>query len=390
MKKKIILLLTGGLLIAGLSTQVLAAGIVLKIADNGLRNTANAAMDPTYSGPGSVDTANIEFFSGSVPVNANSTVGRISIMNYSHPGIHQYDTTTNVGGTVTIRSWDGAPRTLGSHYGISRGYTAATGTSATAIQHTVDAFRTIYLAGVPVNAPRINSVTESNQRVGDTTDVVLDLALNWTGTYSQGSEPNLIVATGYDLKYWIGTAAEPADADPNRVVSVAGTSWSLPDVDPVTRAPFNAGTYHFRVRAKNVFGPGPWSDPVYDWTTLSGGIGGPETVTYNFRRPSGDLGLNPISFPFANVSGVTTLRQLIESINTQAGSNVVTSAGWWDVAAQQPVGYIVTYTSGDLNSFSFITAGGAPADPADVTMGKDQTYQISVLADAVAELTGTR
>ena len=121
---------------------------------------------------------------------------------------------------------------------------------------------------------------------------------------------------------------------------------------------------------------------------------GPDTITITFLKPTDDLGINPFSFPFANLTdpaGVTNLKQLIEAVNTEAGENVVTVAGWWNKEAQEPWGYIITYNSSSLNDFgTFTTAGEVPANPADVALEKDMAYQFSVLRPVSLPATGTR
>jgi hypothetical protein len=382
MKKKLLFSLIGGLvvLLVGFQGAAFAAGIVLKINDNGiLLNSSNASFAPTYTGPGSVDTSNIEFFAGSPPASPTSTSGRLGNFNYTalSGGVNQYDN-LSTSARIYLRSWEGAPRTQGNHYGISAGYQAASGSSP-ALQYPVVSFKTDYLADAPTNAPTITSVSESSDRVGDTTEVILSLTVGYS--YSQGTSPNKIVATGYDVKYWIDPESVPSDTDPNRVVSDGGSPWALPASDPKNNLPFSSGTYHFQVRAKNEFGPGPWST-VKDWPTLAGGAGGASaSITYFLRKASDDtVGLNAVSVlhnvPFkVNGTSVTTIADLTSAVNTVAGADVVTAVG--KLVNGEMVGVYVTYDSG--NAIYTPTAGLADAENTQLVRG--ESWQISVSGD---------
>lgn len=318
------------LVVALAATQVLAAGIVLKIAQNGLQDFGGTAFDPTYTGPSTANTANVEFFTGSIP-------GPLATTNRIAPGytwlagslVHQYDDTSVNGGNVYIRSWSGSPRTQGSYYGKSSAYAAASGAQP-ALQYNVTTFKTDFLADAPKNAPTITSVAESNVRIGDTSEVVLKLTINYT--YNQGSPK--IEATGYDVKFWIGSESEPADSDATRVYSTTGTSFSLPDKDAKTDKAFGAGTYYFKVRAKNWFGTGPWS-ATRTWVTLSGG-GGALSFTLDFFGAKDSLLIvNTVAVPSNTLTSpvsatVTTGKQLGDTINAAAGEKIVRAVCYWD------------------------------------------------------------
>ena len=82
---------------------------------------------------------------------------------------------------------------------------------------------------------------------------------------------------------------------------------------------------------------------------------------------------------------------MIETINKQAGANVVYAIGWWDTAKMDSAGYEIKYnTSGIVNDFSEITPTTGLGDlrQAPPNIIKNQPYQISVIKDAVFELTG--
>lgn len=361
------------------------AGIILKMDNSTLKDQNNSSITPNYTGPLSVSdpNTNIEFFLGAVPPDANSTSGRISSFNHTLIGsIHQYDEMdlgdpSKVG--VYIRSWDGTPRQQYSHYGISGRYWSADGSSATARQYPVQTFKTDYLADKPANAPTITSVTEASERVEDTQDVVLSLTVGYS--YNRGSSPDIIVATGYDIKYWFDPETEPDDSDTQRVVPDTGSPWALPGTDPKTGEDFGSGTYHFRVRAKNVFGAGPWS-AVKDWPTLAGGIGETVTAIYDLKAaPEGGIGLNAVSIlhtPSFNVdsdpvTSVSTIGELVTAINAKAVGSVVTAIGILENNQMQ--GVYITYDANGVPAYTPTTGftGGA-----DTELARLMQLQISV------------
>ncbi|MFC1637698.1 fibronectin type III domain-containing protein [Candidatus Margulisiibacteriota bacterium] len=326
------------LLVFLLCSQVSAAGIYLRITKDGLEGWTGT-IDPNYNG-NNAGSANIEFFQGSIPADPTATSGRYEpVYNWlSSSQTHQYENTTISGSSCYMRIWDGSPRTEGSYYGKSKAYKAAAG-SQPALQYDVTSFKTDFLAAKPVNAPTIKSVSESNQRIGDTADVILKLSVSYT--YDMGSPK--IEATGYDMKYWIGSLAdEPDDSDPNRVVSLAGTSFSLPDKDPASGKPFGSGTYYFKVRARNWFGAGPWSD-TKEWTTLSGIIGGAVAFDFNLKPYQEDkIVVNSITVPSLSLSdgSVAYASELAAYINGKAGEGkiIVTAISRWDAEAGAPEG----------------------------------------------------
>jgi len=325
----------------GLAGAAFAKGVIIKIPD--------AVFSSTYNGPASVDSANIEFFIGNPPASPVSTAGRTANFSYLLVGgdLHQNSYESLDGSSVKIRSWTGgAPRAQGSHYGISVSPFKASSGPAPAAQFTAVSadFAQDYLADAPVNAPSITSVSESNQRIGDTTDVILQLAVSFS--YDVGSAPNKIVASGYDLKYWIFPEDEPADSDTDRVASVASTSWSLPATDPKTGGDFGAGTYYFKVRAKNDFGAGPWSTPIA-WPTLSQVSGeGTAEFTFDLKQVSETkLVVNSITIPTLDLTKplvvtVSKASDLKSVIDNAAGpdKSVVVAIYKWDPVAGQAVG----------------------------------------------------
>jgi len=369
------------------------AGIVLNINGNSvLTDQTGAGITPTYTGPGSASTANIEFFPGGAPSNPVSTSGRNDLFNYtllSGP-IYQYDNLNINGGNVQIRSWSGTPRTQGSHYGFSSLYAAASGASP-AKQYDVSSFQTDWLANVPVNAPVFGSASEASVRQDYTNNILLSLSVPWS--YSVGSAPNKIVALSYDVKYWVSPDSEPSDSDPNWVVNTTGTTFVLPAANPVTGQPFSSGTYHFKVRARNSFGVGPWSTQL-DWTTLAGGGVCPAIIkTYSLNNITGGLGINtfaiPASTPYIRPSGATYLSDIINEINSRESQNVTYSIGWWDPATMRPAGYEIKYNSTTVNDYSATgTSGLGPINQTTIEM--DKAYQIYVIKTTTLTIEGTR
>jgi hypothetical protein len=386
MKRKIFLIL--GVVMVGfflLQAAAFAAGggIVLKITkDSTLQKWDDKFMAPNAG-------TNLEFFAGSAPA-PNTGSGSFTMDNVTDFGTKvQYDYSDVIGSktpvingkTITLRIWDGPMHKKGSHYGTA-GYAASK--DAPAMQYDVNPFKTTYYAWEPKNAPTVTGATESNQRIGETQNIVLKLS--WSYTYNSSTSDGTIPKTGYTVKFWKEGESEPGDtADGQRVFDVTGDSFSLPDEDALNNnAPFGAGTYYFQVRAKNWFGPGPWSDPPFEWTTLSGagGVAGPVTVTLN-KKPDGH-GINTVAFPFApaEVNGVEikTLQQLIEAINTHAGANVIRTLGYWDSDKQIGVGW--TFEDDGKIKNHINTEG---ATPADTDLVANRSYNIYV-AESVPAL----
>jgi len=134
-------------------------------------------------------------------------------------------------------------------------------------------------------------------------------------------------------------------------------------------------TYVVKVKHKNYWGDvsGDWSDPV---TYVVGAGGGVASVTYSFV--STGLGLNQFALPFAAKHGdvnIDNVRQLVERLNVAAGSNAVTSIGWWDEVNQIDKGYVITYPGGTL---TFSAVNGANADPASENIVTGRSYQVVV------------
>lgn len=352
-----------------LASQALAAGFIMTVNPGTLKNENN----DTIADPAS---ANFEIFQSVPAPNAAGSPVATNHVELSG-GVHEYEEVTLDSKTIYVRIWSGTPLQEGSHYGVSGGYpTAATAEPPKPL--TLSTLVTDHLASRPVNAPTITAVSESNQRIGETTDVILKLSVSYT--YNAGTSPNIISATGYDVKYWVAPESEPSDSDTDRVVSVSGTSFSLPDKDPKTNLAFNSGTYYFRVRAKNWFGEGPWGE-IKTWTTLSGGAGG-APVTLTLRKLEAGLGVNSLGIPFSapmtlqgqgGSATVSTTSDLVSGINAVAGETVVTAVSYWDETTQKLQGQ--TYDSS--GTVTFTSSGFDPA--ADLKAGHG--YYVSVTKD---------
>jgi hypothetical protein len=175
--------------------------------------------------------------------------------------------------------------------------------------------------------------------------------------------------------------------EPNRVVAGLQLVLSTP-ADSL-----NAGdNYVVRVRHQNPWGTwGPWSETATHTIAVAGAA--VETITFNFRRAADGIGINPFSFPLSNVTdpaGLGNVRQLIEQFNTAAGANAVATFGWFDTTGMIPQGYIIVYDSDTVNDFDrFIPIGGVGA-PETVDLVMDQPYQVYVLREFAATLTGNR
>lgn len=371
-------------LIFSLQGMALAGGIVIKMDGNIMTNAGGGPFPPDYTGPASLDFANIEFFnSADIPPSPSSTSGRIGTFDYFDlgAGVSQFQN-AGVSGSIIIRSWDGDPRIKGSHYGKSQVFTATSGSTPASQYNVADiiAFQTEYLASEPLNAPTIGSISEANQREGDTQNVWLSLSVNFS--YSQGSAPNKVVATGYDFKYWIGDT-EPDDTDTDRMVDLTGTSWSLPTTDPKTGDSFGSGTYHFKVRAKNEYGPGLSWSAVKDWPTLAGGAGGPAaSITYFLKKATdGTVGLNTVSIMHTvsfNIDGnpINNVENLVDAINSVAGAKVVEAVGTMKNAEMQ--GVYVTY---DESGNATYTSTAQFAEGKETVLARGESWQISVSED---------
>ncbi len=252
-----------------------------------------------------------------------------------------------------------------------------------------------YLADVPQRVGvKVNS--ESLERTGSS----LTLTLGIQTIHNGETEPTGAV---------VEISKDPAFSDVSD--STGGQKHFDSASATVSGSYFTAGTYYIRGQMRNYYGSTPVSlltapvmdipnpgdsviDAVGRYATLGEGVPcGPETVTITFRTTD-DLGINPFSFPFATLTdpaGVMNLKQLIEAVNTEAGENVVTVAGWWNKERQEPWGYIITYNSSALNDFgTFTTAGEVPSDPSGVSLEKDMAYQFSVLKPVSIDATGTR
>jgi len=325
MRIKMICGLLGVILLLG---PALASGVNIYFKVNGIKNESGGTLTDSNYHP---YQARLQFYHNTNPaINTNPAkydpTYVASQYTLTTTGYNKYQLSATNGGTMYIRVWKNVPSgdNKGNYYGKdSTGVSAGT---VTAVEKSYDEFKTDYLADVPVNAPAWGSVSESSVRIGSSTDVKLSLSVGFS--YSLGSPK--IEATGYLVRFWKDGETDPGDGvtapDSIRVFQLAGgdTGFSLPATDALTSLPFSSGVYHFKIRAFNVYGQGPWS-LVKDWPTLSGGGG---SLPLNFDLSAFETGkmiINSVS-----TSTDTTATAVKEAVNAKAGANVVTAVSYWD------------------------------------------------------------
>ncbi|MEA3494084.1 MAG: hypothetical protein U9R38_06845 [Candidatus Margulisiibacteriota bacterium] len=149
--------------------------------------------------------------------------------------------------------------------------------------------------------------------------------------------------------------------------------------------------YHTKVVAYNYFGPTTSLTVKFNVLDSQGVGGGAINKTYNFAVLA-PLGVNQFIVPMAtnlkfDPSGVNTdindVADLVNAINTQAGSNICQTFGWWDETRQEMVGW--TDVSGSAVAQN--SPGGAPSA---VALELDKAYQISVSAPITFIIQGER
>lgn len=177
-------------------------------------------------------------------------------------------------------------------------------------------------------------------------------------------------------------------------------------------------TYYFRLRGKvNGYGRSYVSTDVEDSFMMLSGA--PADEEYTLSRPS--TGINTISIPFVlpypsgspitirrlrtdplpgtsidlDANGTITVHELIRSINSLRGANVVTVFGWWDKTNQKHMGltsvaYADPATPGSAISTAAPPAGSSFTGAASIndilnsSIAAGQPYQVSVNTDGVA------
>jgi hypothetical protein len=311
----------------------------------------------------------LQFYLNSNPaVNTNPDKydpGYVTGSYYTAPDItyHQYQLSTIDGGHMYIRVWKNVPSGDNklNYYGrddsgITTGMVAPADKSITTI-------KTEYLADTPVNAPVWGGVSESNIRLGDSTDVKLSLTVGFS--YSLGTPK--IEITGYRIRFWKDGESDPGDSatpatNPARVFDLGPTvtSYSLPSTDDLTGLSFSGGIYHFKIRAYNWYGSGPWS-AVKDWPTLSGGGGGiVAPLIFDLSAfEEGKMIINSIS-----TSTDTMATAVKDAVNAKAGANVVTAVSYWD------------RLTGISNTAAFDTAGALVTGSSDFVIKRGVGIQV--------------
>jgi hypothetical protein len=283
---------------------------------------------------------------------------------------------------IVVRAWSGAKTSGPSNFYAyqTMGYndagtvteTIRLGPASVPSYQWIKTFQTVYQAMPPYTPiiDRDRDITESMVRDHYTEDV--ELTMN------------------------VGVNADTTSTPPRQLSasSPGGTKFSVEVVYPdgstetkYTNGSINMtgltqrGLYKFRARAHNWFGASDWSSWV-EWETLGDITPGVTSITVDFVKPTGDLGVNTFALPFSTVSSpgsATNLKELVEIVNTEAGENIVSVAGWWDQDEQKPAGYIIEYNSATVNDFGgFTKAGNAPDDPATVAIESHKPLQFSV------------
>jgi hypothetical protein len=276
--------------------------------------------------------------------------------------------------TAYIRVWENAARGDGSRYTALRDYTNYIGLGFADFTVDYDFVRSeprqavisqIEEAGIiyPVAGSTLTLTSVQPEVAGTTVEIALS---QWE----------------YSLNGAAAVTRDVAGSGQLVLSSAAGDSLNPDD------------SYNVRVRHQNHWGQwGAWSDRRTHVVGAAAAVGGVETITFNFRRAADGTGINPFSFPLSNVTdpaGLGNVEQLIRRFNEVAGANAVATFGWFDTTAMIPQGYIIIYASDTVNNIErFIPIGGVGA-PNTVDLVMDQPYQVYVLSEFAATLTGNR
>lgn len=242
------------------------------------------------------------------------------------------------------------------------------------------------------------------------------LILSWTAPYDTDKYGALADCTAYDIRVsseailnlpvdpftsestnpnlettWDSAQSISSFFASSPVIPTPG-SWSTGDNVTITSVP--DGTYFFGVKGQDASGNWSYVSNVAGLRVGSGGGGGAEDKTYTFTREAGGLGINTFVIPYSiplNTPAISNLLELIQNINSQAGTNVVYTLGWWDPTTMQPAGYEIKYNvSGTLNQIDEITGTSGLGYPSAMPIVKDRAYQIYVIDNATFTIRGQR
>ncbi|MFA4844093.1 MAG: hypothetical protein WC632_03990 [Candidatus Margulisiibacteriota bacterium] len=282
--------------------------------------------------------------------------------------------------TTYIRIWSGTAQQDGVKYTALPSYSNPAGT-LNAVPVTI-AYS--FVRAVPVTT-KITQYTETG-----TTFLDPQLPLSKKATFSSATDQigNMTIEIG--KSDWEITKNGGA---PVQVTGLPGTGFILPDNLPGDVMSMN-DKYIIKVKHYNLWGQaGPWSSTAtYTVGATGDSGGGTYSINYKFLKPG--TGINTIAIPFDPTAGnitdksstaITTVGELITSINTQMGADVVTVFGWYDEAKQQHVGLtsITSYTNHAVTGgVSYPTDTYATYDKILVLpIQKNRAYQISVNKD---------
>lgn len=168
-----------------------------------------------------------------------------------------------------------------------------------------------------------------------------------------------------------------------------GAVWNIVETNPEDPYFVGGGNYVAQAIATNPFGT--TEGPEQPFLIPTGGVQGPDSATYNLIKLDAGLGVNTFPIAYAEVldPSIATVKDLVEAINAQAGSTIVTAIGWWNANTQLPEGYIVNidFDSGNITGYEGTKDLAAPES---VALEKDKVYQVSVLQNATFSITGLR
>ena len=246
-----------------------------------------------------------------------------------------------------------------------------------------------------------------------------NVTLSWTAPFDRDRYGTQDVCVLYDIRVSteaiVNNAVDPFNSGTTN--PSGATTWN--NARPVTSyfsnapalpAPLafsNSQSYHLsNITENNTFFFAIKSqDPNGSWSYISNvsgvQVGTPsvstETLTFNFTRATGGVGINIFSVPFGLPlvqPVISNLYQLVKEINIQAGDNVVYSIGWWDSASKKAVGYEITYSATALNNFTANPTAGLPPLTNEFQslspIVKDRSYQINVIKDCAFTIKGMR
>src|SRR3989339_166063 len=273
-------------------------------------------------------------------------------------------------------------------------------------------------------AMQIPETPDSNNPIA-VTDLTLSkndrsITLKWSAPYDLDKYTQPIACSGYDIRVSteaiVGEVANPFtqgqtnasntntwDDTPSistYFMNELGKDFQLStpkaygNPESLTISNINTdGNYFFAIKAKDSGDKWSYISNVAGIQVGEAKAAAPETVTYTLSYEAGGLGINNISIPFStpfnDPSNVTTLLDLVNFINEQAGSGekIVYAVGWWDGQQMKPAGYEIKYDStGAISTTGTNTAPNIAA----AAITKDMPYQISVTKKVTFDITGVR